>query len=535
VRWAGAAVLVAGLATLAIPVSRFGESPVYKLTSAQARESADAFLKTHGLDPRAFQEVTYPSAHWGEGDSMAAKYFLERRPVSAVAALFERNRPVQYWAARYFRSLDQEEITVTVHPETGKVMGFVHTIPEDRAGADVAEDRARETAAQFANAQGWDTGTMELKENASEKKKARRDYSLEWEARPGDARNVDEARWRVHVGISGDRVDSARGFWKLPETYERAREQQNALAIVVTVIRIAVLAGLIVFAMWCLIHATRSGAVPWKHVIRLALPATLVFPVAPLLSAGLMMKDYNTAVPVETFRAMAFVVIGMSAVLGFVVMGAAAALLCTFYPAAPGSLEAGNRRLMGIDAAAAVLAAIGLGLMLHQWQAVLLDRFPGQAIFAFGSPDIIASSAPAIAALAAAVRSLLTNAALVGLVGLLFRQFTTTWMRIAGVLLALCALLPGEIRTPGEFAVQYAIALGMAAAAYAFCRYFGRRNYLAYALVLWLAALRGPMMQLLGNGNAGLEMQGWIVAAVMGASVLWAVAPALGRRSEPAS
>jgi membrane protease YdiL (CAAX protease family) len=528
-RWAAAGVLLAGLAALAIPGGHFGDAPVYRLTSEQARAAADTFLKSQGLDPSAFRHVTYPAAHWGDGDSMAGKYFLERLPLSAASALFERNRPVQHWATRYFKSLDQEEITVTVHPETGRVMGFVHTIPEDRPGADIAAESGRDTAAQFAAAQGWATGAMELKESASEKKKARRDYSLEWEARAGDPRNVDEARWRVHVGISGDRVDSARGFWKLPETYERAREQENALAIVVAITKIVILAGLIVFGMWLLIQATRHGEVPWRAVIRLALPATLVFPIGPLLSAGLMMKDYNTAVPVETFQAMSYVIIGMSAVLGFVVMGAAAAVLCTFFPDAVRSLGAGGRRVMGIDAAAAVAAAIGIGIVLHQLQGFLTDRFHAQAILSMGSPDIIASSLPAAAALAGAVRSLLTSAALLGLIVLAFQQVTKPWMRIAGVLVALCALLPGEIRTPGEFALQYAIVLAMAAAAYAFCRIFARRNYLAYALVLWLAALRGPMAQLLGNGNAGLEMQGWIVAAIMGASVLWAVAPSLGK------
>ena len=215
-------------------------------------------------------------------------------PLAAASTLFERNRPIQHWAVRYFKSLDQEELTVTVHPETGRVMGFGHAIPEDRAGADIAADQALSIAAAFATQQGWDTAAMDLKESASEKKKARRDYSLEWEARPGDPRNVGETRWRVHIGITGDRVASARAFWKLPETYERAREQETALAIAIAVTRIVVFAGLIVFGMWLLIQATRQGAVPWRAVIRLALPATLLFPIAPLLAVGLMMKDIRS-------------------------------------------------------------------------------------------------------------------------------------------------------------------------------------------------------------------------------------------------
>jgi hypothetical protein len=99
-------------------------------------------------------------------------------------------------------------------------------------------------------------------------------------------------------------------------------------------------------------------------------------------------------------------------------------------------------------------------------------------------------------------------------------------MRAAAVLIALCAAIPGEVRTPGEFLLHYALSLAMAAAGVVFCRYFARRNYLAYALVLWLMALRTPMMQLAGTGNPALQMQGYLLAAVMLATLVWAIFPA---------
>jgi hypothetical protein len=115
---------------------------------------------------------------------------------------------------------------------------------------------------------------------------------------------------------------------------------------------------------------------------------------------------------------------------------------------------------------------------------------------------------------------------------LLAWQLTKPWTRYAAVLLALCATLPSEVRTPGEFLLHYTISLATAAAGIAFCGFFARRNYLAYALVLWLMALRTPMMQLLDTGNAALQLQGWLIAGIMAASVVWAVAPAwLGRGS----
>jgi hypothetical protein len=531
-RWVAAALLALGLACLAIPVARFGESPDYRLSRDRARAPADAFLGSQSLAPAAFQHVTFPMAHWDGADSLAGKYFLERLPLPAASALFERNRPMQIWVTRYFRSLDQEEITVAVHPETGRVTAFSHTIPETRPGADIPAERAREIAARFAASLGWDTAVMDLRESSAEKKKARRDHSLVWEARPGDPRNVDQTRWRVEVNVAGDRATSARGFWKLPEAWQRGRERENALAIAITVMKIVAIAGLVVYAVWILIQATRHGMVRWRAAISLALPATLAFPVASLLAAGLMLKNYRTDVPLETFQAMTYVALAMGAVLGFLLMGAAAALVVTLYPDAVPALRRENRAATAFDALAALAAAIGIALALTRFQGILVDRFHAQAVLSLSSPDIIASAAPALAAFANAVRGLLTDAALLGLVVLLVRQLTKPWVRWAAALFALAATLPGEVRTPGEFLLHYTISLAWAVAAIAFCWFFARRNYLAYALVLWLMALRTPMMQLLDTGNAALQLQGWLIAGIMVASVVWAVAPAwLGRGS----
>ena len=64
-----------------------------------------------------------------------------------------------------------------------------------------------------------------------------------------------------------------------------------------------------------------------------------------------------------------------------------------------------------------------------------------------------------------------------------------------------------------------------------FCLCFARKNYLAYALVLWAMALRPAMKELFGNANPALERQGWMVAGVLALSVVWALAPALRRKA----
>jgi membrane protease YdiL (CAAX protease family) len=528
---AAAAVFAIGLLAFQIPVQRFGESPSFKTTDEQARASADAFVRTLKLDPNAFRHVTFPAVHWGGDDGLAGKYFLERRPVSAAAALFEQNRPVQHWVTRYFKSLDKEEVLVTVHPESLKVLGFHHSIPEDRPGADLSEDAARQIASSFASSQGWNTSAMDVKESHSEKQKARRDYTLVWEARPGDARNVDEAHFRLEVEVNGDQATALRSFWKIPEAYSRSRSEQNFISIAVTTLRFGVIAAGVVFGLWMLILNIRRGMVPWRTVIRIAVPTALLAGVGPLLSMKEMMQGYNTAIPLETFKAMLYVVVAMAVVFGFLIVGGAATLLSSFYPGSLALLRVENRRALARDAGIAAAAAVGIGLVVQKAGAFLMDRFHAFALFSIGSPDLLVSASPAAAAMANAIRSTLLLGAVLGMIALMIARVRKPWMVTVVLLLAASAELPLDIRTPGEFALQYAVELAAVAGAAAFCWWFARRNYLAYAVVLWVMALRGPLGELFGNPNSAYQRQGYMVAGLAAVVLVWVFLPAMRRAS----
>jgi hypothetical protein len=531
--WGAGALLVAGIACLAIPISHFGRAPVYRISAAEARKASDEFLRTQSLNPDTYLHVTWPAAHWEGPDALAAQYFLERMRPERASELFERYRPLQHWSTRYFRALDRDEITVSVHPESGRVRAVVHTLPEDAPGEDVTPERAREIATAFAASLGQDVSAMDLKESESEKKKARRDYSLVWEARPGDPRNVGETKWRVQVEVAGDRAVSLTQIWKPPETFERERERESAISIAVLVARIVASAGLIVFGLWVLMDAIRDGTLRWHWAIRLALPAALLFPVGALLSAHLMMRNYDTAKPLETFQAIAWMGLVVATLLGILMAMAAAAVVATLVPDALRALRRENRRAMGLDAIAALAAAIGLGLIVYQVSGLLGSLFPAQSLPSITAPELIASRVPALSAIAGAARSWLMNAAMLALATTLARRAWRRHLAVPVALVAAAALLPAEVRTPAEFAVHYFEALVALGALLAFCRWFGRRNWLAYGIVLWVAALRSPLAQLFGNGNEALDAQGWMVATVMVVTVLWAVARALGRSPQP--
>jgi membrane protease YdiL (CAAX protease family) len=532
-RMAAVAIFAAGLATLAIPVTQFGAKPRYRIGPERARASASGFLLQHGFDPAGFQHVTYPEVHWTREDRLAAKYFLERRTLAEAASLFERNRPVNHWMTRYFRPLDEEEVQVSVHPETAQPLGFSHNIPEDRPGADLPLDQAQKIAERFAASHGWDVAGMDLKQSASEKKKARRDSDFEWEAREGDPRNVGQTKFRVAVGVSGDKVDEARVYWKTPETFDRSRERSNAVSLTIAVAHIVVSAALLVYALWLLIMGTRRGVVRWRAALKVAALGVALYPVARLLTLGLRLKDYNTAKLFQTFQVETLLDIFTGMMGRALALVLAAALIATFYPRALEELRRVNRRTMGLDAALAAIAAAGVGLLWRHFAAALTAHFHTQARLDVSAPDILASAAPAVGAVTDGVSTLILLGAALGLMAMLIVQVNQRWAVVIGVMLALIATVSTDAHTIGEFALEYGMAVSMAATVLLFCWFFGRRNYLAYALVLWLASLASPLAELMATGNGAMQAQGWIIVLVAVISVVWAAGPAVWRRKAP--
>jgi len=515
VRIAAVALLAAGIAALMVPIDRFGAHPKYTLSSAQALARSAAFIDTSG-----FETVTVPAVHWDGGDDVAAKYFLERLSVTDASAKFEQYRPVQHWRIRYFKPLNQEELLVKVHPESGKVLGYSHTLPEDQPGADLPEPAARQIAAASAATFGWDTTAMDLKENGADKKKARRDYTFVWEARTGDPRNVDQARYRVAIGVSGDKPVAARGYWKLPEDYLRFRGRKSFLYIATLAARIALLALLTVAGIWTLIHLIRDRAVPWRFVLILGGVAAALGAIEHVLGFPLLMEQYPTAIPLETFRMTLVIGVIVSLIASFLLAAAASALVAGAFPDARRALRSSARRVLARDATVALAAAIGLFLLLRQFAGAFIDHFHAQAILEPGAPTLIATAAPWLAGASGALQTMLVTAAALVTIVLLLRY--RVWMACAVAVLLPVFAMPSDIRTPGEWALTYTIEALTLVAAAAFCRWFGRRNYLAYAVVLWVLAVSGELAELYGN-TAPVHF--WVLVAIVLGGLDWALLP----------
>jgi hypothetical protein len=252
--------------------------------------------------------------------------------------------------------------------------------------------------------------------------------------------------------------------------------------------------------------------------------------VGPLLSLPQLLQNYNTAVPLGTFEAVAYTSIGIGVVGGFLILAAAAALVTSFYPGVVAALGARGRRLLGADAAMAALSAIGIALLVEQGRAWLMSRFPAEALFSISAPSVVASASPALAVVTGAFRTTLLMGAALALLALLVKQNRKAVVVALGLGL-LAVQLPAEIRTAGEFALEYGATLAGAAGALLLCTVFARSNLLAYALTLWVFALRPSAVDLWSSSNVRLEAHGWAIAAVAAASFCLAVWPRF-RKSE---
>jgi hypothetical protein len=214
-------------------------------------------------------------------------------------------------------------------------------------------------------------------------------------------------------------------------------------------------------------------------------------------------------------------------------MSAAAAFLTSFFPDSLAALRAVNRRRMGLDAMAAMAAAAGLFLAIGHFRAFLARLFPAQSLLSAGVSDLIVSPAPALSALARVATTVLTGAAGLALIAIVIRRMPRRWMLAPLALAAVFAVVSSDVHTPGELALECGSACMALAGAILLCRWFARDNYLAYALILFAAALRGPLAELWGTANPAWQMQGWLVAGALALAVAWAVYPAFARGGEP--
>ncbi len=262
-----------------------------------------------------------------------------------------------------------------------------------------------------------------------------------------------------------------------------------------------------------------------------AVPLALLGLLGILLSFSQVYRNYQTAIPLATFQTTAAASMLMSAA-GLVLFGTVLfALLLCLYPDWTQSLSSGSRALLGRDALLVTAIAIALAGALPALTNWAMSRFPALALPTVYSADSVVSAFPALSAIASAAQRTLTQLVVLSL-AIFVWQITAhrRWLTAVIVFAVLCGMLPGDVHTWGEFAFYFIDGLIGGAVILAICLWLARDNRLAYGLSVWAVTLSSAAAGFFVQQNARLTFNGWVVVAVVLASIAWTVAPAFARR-----
>jgi membrane protease YdiL (CAAX protease family) len=452
------------------------------LTQGQAEEKAIAHLAATGVDAASYEIVTF---HQNQPNTQAIKYILEREPIATVNRLYQENLLASVWVTRFFRYGEKEEYQVAVHPEDGSLYSMRHLFAEEAAGADLAEREAQAIALDHLRAFGLDPASLELKESSSEKLPARRDHRFVFEAREHDPRNIDELRYRVRVDIAGDQPANILRLLKVPEAWQREREESNAFKTTLSALLVALVVAASLHTLWLLVRHVRREEIDWAPLLKIAAIGVGLFLLSSLNGLSTFERGYNTRLTLTIFtitQLFGTIVGGLGIGLAIVSM---LGIATSLYPDWPQRLRGARRSPELRDA----LWGVGLLLVANQsWNhlsAYVQNRFvaynpsPGYAL-----PSGIDQYLPLLGGLMAGLGMALATPIIAGI--LLYYGREVIKKRLYWILFALGLglLFSGSNSVhAGEFYFAFANFLASLAFLVASVTLLLRKNLLAYVLM----------------------------------------------------
>ncbi len=523
------ATAVAALA--AVPIASFGDWVSFRSDRAGARAAAAAFLEHAGFDVSSYRNIVELA---DRTDRTAVAYLIEAGEPGKADRFYRDLAPTPLWRVRFFVPGQKEEYRVSVDANTGNVVGFARTLPEDTPGESIPKERALGLAREFLASRGLDPDRGELKDQSQEDRKARRDHTLVWEFNePG----AGDARMRHEVMVQGDAVGSWLREVKIPEEWRRDYERQTFLTVVLQYLKFPFALGLAGFAVVLFIAKIRGGEIPWKFAFVTGSITAVAGLVRTCVSLDKAWSIYDTSIPAAGYLVVILVGGFLGMVLFFVLGTLSGALVGALFPAAVAMMRAERRRVYARDALVAAFVALGFAIGVPALTKLIaslvpLWRSPGGVTW----PTGVESSVPAILVLMNAISAALFVAALAGIVvGVLRRWFRTSLALGALTVFYLMSFLPVEARGPGQLAFGIVVGLIALAAIWILVRVFLRDNPLA-----WLtAALLGPgaltAARMLSQPSGSFRIHGAIALGVFVlAALVLALDAARGAKAEVA-
>lgn len=185
----------------------------FGITRDRAGELGTSFLQQQGMELEGYRHSTI----FRYSDD--TKTFLERQlGLQGASEVIDNPVRLWRWSSRWVREQQKEEFRVE-YTTGGDLVGFSHIVEEDLEGASLSQIEARYLAEQFLlHAMGRAMSSLVFVEAETTERPRRADHSFTWKLNDFD---IDDATYRIRVGIQGDLVGSYAEFLKVPEDWQR--------------------------------------------------------------------------------------------------------------------------------------------------------------------------------------------------------------------------------------------------------------------------------------------------------------------------
>jgi len=527
-----AVLLIVVFGALAVaPIYRFGEDVKLRVTRQNAVAAASEFLKGRNVNAQNYRSVAWLDENV---DPSALKYLLEHESVRGAADIYKSATRLLLWNVRYFRSAEKEEHSVFVDASTGQVFGYRHVLDEDAPGASLPVDAARNLAEKAAADNGYDLQGFELVTSQEQKRKARQDHTFVWQAKPGDPRNVGDARYRIEADVAGDDVVGFRRFFKLPEDWLRNRSSSGignaALAAVLILAIGTVLAGFVIL----FVSAVRSGAVQWNASAKVGVMAGVAALIAAAGQLATVDRMYDTSIPLATFHGIQFVGLFVSSLFVGLMVWVTMALCSSLYPQVWSIFNSLARMKWRRDATIAlVLMLLGI-TAAGQINGLLMTWLHGVApAEADIVPPLFDAYAPGLTIFLQGIVYAILFASASGTVVYMAQNGwrSRAWWFWGVVALMVIALGPVGARSASEYFGGWLMRFIPASITLLIVIAFFRDNVLAYVSAAVSLLVFNSLTALIREPNAFFRWNGVLLLALLLAVLAWLLVPFVRRRT----
>jgi membrane protease YdiL (CAAX protease family) len=508
-RLVAAGILTAGFVALAfIPVQRFGKGIKIRVGRPEATRLAEAYLQERHVDLRGYRHAAWLQDNL---DPLAIRYMLERRTIQQTDQIYRQATKLVLWRVRFFRPLQKEEHLVMVDPSDGKVFAYWHTLDEDAAGAALTPDQAQALAEKAVVEHGYSLSDFELQDSQSQKRKARMDYTLTWQAKAGDPRNVGDDHYRLVVNIAGDQVTSFARHFKLPETWVRNEQQTRVAKVILIAIAVLLGAGFVGGLLVLFVIQLKARQIAWRPSAKVGALVWLLVALLELNALPVVLSRYPTYLSWNTFMLYIsvsyFVMPLLFGLLGWITV----ALATSFYPGAWRVFRPSDRRIWRRDALVAVVLSLAAAAGLSRLGELFAGRFHAIAPVDFSLvPSWFNTYLPGPEAFLTGLRSAVMLAAAAALVIYLVRLGLTrrTWWLALGLLLFLAVLGPSGAQSLREYFAGWVVHLVAVAVFVAIVAVWFRGNVLAYVVTAFCFGVASALVELLGEPQGFFRLNG---------------------------